>query len=348
MADFEAIFVDVGEGDSTLLRLPGEQWCLVDIFRCEDHGIDLFKLLDDRLPHGADGKRRLDYLVITHAHDDHIRGLKELVDTYEVGEIWAPRYETSESLGDKFDEFKEVMDSHDNVVVPKGSRSPFKQLGDQEQVTVRCFSPPGYINIDDELTEQDQRDQVHEFCGVFKFDFAEISVMFAGDSDLKCWKRVIDYYRDVPDDNDITTVDSTVLHASHHGSRTFFRENKDDDNWVDGLEKIDPEAVVVSVGAQNKHGHPHELAMKAYRDHVGSDNLRETMQEGTIVLEVEADGSWQLLPDEGDFEDNFGWDDDDGDDDGDDSDGGGQSESGQTASAPRKRSRARLDNQPAA
>lgn len=348
MADFEAIFVDVGEGDSSLLRLPGDQWCLIDIFRCEDHGIDLFKLLDDRLPDGADDKKRLDYLVITHAHDDHIRGLKDLVERYEVGEIWAPRYETSESLGDKFDEFKEVMDDHGNVVVPQGSRTPFKKIGDGEKVTVRCFSPPGYIDINEDLSDEDQRKQVHEYCGVFKFDYEGVSVMFAGDSDLKCWKRVIGYYQDVPDENDITVVDSTVLHASHHGSRTFFRENKDDPSWLDGLEKIDPEAVVVSVGAQNKHGHPHEVAMKAYREHAGKDNVRQTMKEGTLVLEVEADGSWQILPDEGEFEDNFGWDDDDGGgNDSDDSGGDGLS-SARSATPTRKGSRARLDNQPAA
>lgn len=323
MADFEVIFVDIGEGDSTLIKFPDGKYALVDVFRCEGHGIDLFKLLDDRLPNGDGGKKRLDILIITHAHDDHIRGLKDLVERYDVREIWAPRYNTDESLGEKFDEFKEVMDDHPNVKVPQGSRTPLCQLGENDEVTVRCFSPPGYIDVDETLTEQGQRDQVHEFCGVFKFEYEGVSVMFAGDSDLNCWKRVIGYYESVPDENDITVVDSTVLHATHHGSYTFFKDNKDDEPWLDGLEAIDPEAVIVSVGDENKYGHPHKDAMEAYGDYVGDENVHETRDERTVVLEVTGEQQWTLRSDDSEFKDAYGWSDDEDEDN-----GGGSSRGG--------------------
>lgn len=349
MADFEVFFVDIGEGDSSLVRMPGDQWALIDVFRCEGHGIDLFKALDDRLPDGDGGKKRLDYLIITHAHDDHIRGLKDLVERYDVREIWAPMYESAESLGDKFDEFKEVVRGHDNVEIPQGSRTPIAQLGENGEVTVRCFSPPGYLDVEENLTVEKQRAYVHAHCGVFKFEYAGVSVLFAGDSDLECWQRVIGYYENVSDENDITVVDSTVLHASHHGSRTFFKDSKHDEPWLDGLQVIDPEHVVISVGAANTHKHPHDDAMKAYRDHVGSDNVRETQEEGTIILSVEAGGDYTLQPDNGDFEDTYAWASDDDDDDGGGGNGGGQrggpSGGGTTA---RKPTRTRLDNSAAA
>jgi competence protein ComEC len=78
MADAKVIFVDVGQGDGTLLQLPDGRFMLVDIYRCQDHGIDIFKLLEDVLPEGNDGRKKLDILVITHAHDDHITGIGEL------------------------------------------------------------------------------------------------------------------------------------------------------------------------------------------------------------------------------------------------------------------------------
>lgn len=344
MADFEVIFVDIGEGDSTLIHMPGDQWALIDVFRCEGHGIDLFKLLDARLPAGDDGKCRLDYLIITHAHDDHIRGLADLVERYDVREIWAPKYETDKPLGDKFEEFKKVMKDHPNVQRKQGSRSPISQLGENGEVTVRCFSPPGYIDLDEDLTDEEQRDKVHENCGVYKFSYKGISVMLAGDSDLNCWKRVIGYYEDVADDTgetDLTVVDSTVLHASHHGSYTFFKDSKDDEMWLEGLEVIDPEEVIVSVGAANKHDHPHDDAMDAYRSHVGDDSVHETQHEGTIKLEVESDGTYQLLPDNGEFEDNYGWDDDDDDDQRSSGPGG-------PSASKRRTTRTRLDNSSAA
>ena len=341
MADFEAIFVDIGEGDATLLRLPGEEWALVDIFRCEDHGIDIFKLLDDRLPEGEGGKKRLDYLILTHAHDDHIRGLADLVERYDVREIWAPRYETSESLGDRFEEFREVVDNHPNAIVPKGSRTPFAHLGQNGEVTVRCFSPPGYIKVGEKLTEDQQRAQVHEYCGVFRFEYQGTSVLLTGDSDLECWQRIVGYYEDKTDENDLSVLSSTVLHASHHGSRTFFTESKGEPLWLRGLEAIKPEVVIVSVGEDNRYEHPHVEAMKSYRDQVGEANVLETRHTGTAVLDVEANGDYQILPDNGEFEDRYRWDDDSGG-------GGGASGGGSGGSSSPRRSKARLDNSAAA
>jgi competence protein ComEC len=316
MSDFEVVFCDIGEGDSTLLRLPGNQYALIDVFRCEGHGIDLFRLLDDRLPQGESGKPHLALLIVTHPHDDHIHGLADLLERYEVGEVWAPRDETDKPLGERFEEFANMMREHPNVQIKKGSRSPVAQLGSGDEVTVRCFSPPGYIDVDKELTEQQARDEVHEFCGVFKFEYASVSVMFAGDSDLKCWRRIVGYYRDVADVEapDLSVLACTVLHASHHGSYTFFKEDAEEEISLDALKVTNPAQVVVSVGAKNKYGHPHADAMAAYRDHVGAKALLTTEETGTIVLEVTADGNYTLKGDD-EFASKYGWEDDDSDDD---------------------------------
>lgn len=351
MADFEAYFVDIGEGDSSLLKLPGDQWALIDVFRSEGRGIDLFKLLDDRLPPGEGDKLRLEYLIITHAHDDHIRGLSDLVERYEIGAIWAPRYNTEDSLGDLFDEFQKVMTDHEDiVVVPKGSRAPFAYIGEDESVEVRVFSPPGYVDVEEELDDQEQRDKVHQFCGVYRFSYEGVSVMFTGDSDLTCGQRIIGYYDDVTDDNDLTVVDSTVLHASHHGSYTFFKDSMDDDEtWTEGLEVIKPEAVVISVGSKNTYGHPHKVAVDAYEDETkansGSSWVERTDESGTLVLNVEENGNWTLAPDDGAIAQTCGWDDDDDDGGSDAGSGGG---SGNRSAAARRRTRTRVDSSSAA
>ncbi len=337
MADFEVIFANVGQGDCTLIRLPDDEYMLVDVYRCPDHGIDIFKLLDDVLPDNGDGRKRLKYLVITHAHDDHITGIGELYDRYAVEWLWLPQHEDRKQLAKHFGEYQRVEEEHpdDTIYRPQGSRSPLDvDLG--EGVSVRCFSPPGYIEIEETLSDEDAKKLVHENCLVIRLSYGGVSVMLTGDSDVTCWKRVVDYYEGRPDDETGTEVlDSTVLHASHHGSRTFIKENgEDSEAWLDALEIIGPEAVVVSVGEDNRHDHPHEDMMEAYRDQSGADNVHESREAGTVVLTVESDGTWGLELDGegGHYATNYSWDDDD--DDGDSDDGGSGGGGGKAAAVP--------------
>lgn len=343
MADLEVIFANVGQGDCTLIRLPDGEYMLVDVYRCPDDGIDIFKLLDDVLPDNGDGGKRLKFLVVTHAHDDHITGIGELYDRYAVEWLWLPQHEDRKQTAKHFGEYQRVEEEHpdDKIYRPQGSRSPLDvDLG--EGVSVRCFSPPGYIEIEKTLSDEDAKKLVHENCLVIRLSYEGVSVMLTGDSDVACWKRVVDYYEGRPDNETGTEVlDSTVLHASHHGSRTFIKENgEESEPWLDALKIIDPEAVVVSVGEDNRHDHPHEDMMEAYRDQSGAENVHETREAGTILVHVESDGTWGLDCDgeDGHYATSYGWsdneDDDDDDDDPDDRGSGGDGGKAVTVPAP--------------
>lgn len=312
---FQTSFLDVGQGDCTLISLPNGQFMLVDVYRCPGQGtVDVFKVLRDVLPDAADGgKQLLDYLVITHAHDDHIWGIGDLADEFEIGELWVPQYGTKQKLSDNYEAFERVVKAQpdDRKIWQKGSRSPVADLADGA-VSVRCFSPPGYVVVEDTLDEDEARRVVHENCGVYRLTAHGVSLMITGDSNLPAWTRITDYYADHEDDEPgLSVLASQVLHASHHGSRTFVKDQKDDAPWLDALEAIDPERVVISVGPENRHEHPHPDMLDVYEDQVGSDNVLQTDDSGTLVLTVNEDGTYELVADET-FAERFGWDDDDG------------------------------------
>jgi competence protein ComEC len=366
MAEFETIFVNVGQGDSTLFRLPGDEYMLVDVCRRQGDGIDLFKLLDDRLPEGEDGRLRLKYLVITHAHDDHICGIGDLYDRYEVEWLWLPQHEERKKIAKHFGDYQRVVDEHpeEKIKRPQGSRTPLEDsdadydLG--QDVSIRCFSPPGYIEIDETLSEEEAKAKVHENCLVLRVTYeGGTSVMLTGDSNLACWQRVVGYYNDDDDEETGTEVLSAdVLSGSHHGSRTFYKPgDKDTEPWLEGLETIAPDLVVVSVGEDNDHGHPHEDMMNAYRDQCGTENVHETAQSGTVLIEVDSGGDYVLVLDPGSYAEDYAWDEEDDDDRGaaaKEALAGAAVIGGAalvTAGVKRhrdRRSRTRLDNQPAA
>jgi competence protein ComEC len=315
MTEFKGVFIDVGQGDCTLLVLPDGRFMLVDVYRCPGQGtVDVFKVLRDLLPGGEDGRQLLHYLVITHAHDDHIWGIGDLAEEFEIGELWVPQYGAKQKLSDNYEAFEKVVEEQpdDRKVWQKGSRTPAAELGAQGEVSVRCFSPPGYIEVEEALDEDEARKVVHEHCGVYRVTFQGVSVMLAGDSNLAAWQRIVGYYEGRTDGNDLSVLASQVLHGSHHGSRTFLKDDKDDEPWLDALEAIDPADVVLSVGEGNRHEHPHPDMLAIYEKQVGAEHVHQTKDAGTVVLSVTGEGAYELAEDTT-FAERYGWDDDDDD-----------------------------------
>jgi glyoxylase-like metal-dependent hydrolase (beta-lactamase superfamily II) len=111
---------------------------------------------------------RLDALAITHAHDDHIAGIGDLYDRYQVVKLWLPQHAKKlQEVAGNYAEFERVQEEHpdEQTEWPKGSRSVWKTLGENGDVSVRCFSPPGYIDPEEDLDEEEMKKVVHENCG---------------------------------------------------------------------------------------------------------------------------------------------------------------------------------------
>ncbi len=311
---FQTYFLDVGQGDCSLVALPNGEFMLVDVYRSPGQGtVDVFKVLRELLP-DADGDRQLlDYLVITHAHDDHIWGVGDLADEFEIGELWVPQYGTKKNLSENYEAFAKVVEGQPDArkIWQKGSRTPVAELADGA-VSVRCFSPPGYVEVEDTLDEAEARRVVHENCGVYRLTMQGVSLVLTGDSNLAAWQRIAGYYADrTTEDGDLSVLASQILHASHHGSRTFAKDAKEDDPWMDALNAMDPTDIVISVGAENRHEHPHADMLETYNKQVGPGHVLQTDMSGTLVLTVTGEESYELAGDAS-FAERFGWDDDEG------------------------------------
>jgi len=150
-----------------------------------------------------------------------------------------------------------------------------------------CLSPSRSYAEEDRPSEQ----QIHEECLVLKLEFAGQSVLFTGDTTWKSWSdHIMPHYGDL--------VGATVLHASHHGSRTFFMDSEDSEAYAEHVVAIGPDITIIPVGP-NSHGHPHQEALGLYGKYTfrrSATQVMRTDQIGTICMKLFRDGHYTVMP----------------------------------------------------
>jgi len=285
-------FVHVGEGDTSLLVLPNGKRVMVDCCLKEDK---VWEAVVSQLPKGSGGKRVLDCLILTHPHSDHIGGIGRLAEEVIVKEIWESGHrlyvpkDEQEDYPDYYDMlklFQKVKARGGSVRVLRANRGGFVG-GLDDSVRWYCLSPSRAYAEEDRPTES----QIHEQCLVLKVEFAGNSVLFTGDTTWRAWSERI-----VPDYPDL--LPATILHGSHHGSRTFFMDSPDDEAYTEHVKRISPDITIIPVGL-NSHGHPHQEALDVYEEHTFRRSATQVMRTdriGTICAKFRDNGSYRIMP----------------------------------------------------
>lgn len=290
-----AIFFYVGQGESTLLIVPdgqvGHQYILVDANFDEKENGDIINLLNQLENNSL-------IFVNTHPHNDHLRGVSNIKDV--IKEIWHSGHIPSKKYGEYFQELNDVITKvgENNSFYLRGSgdlnvlhknrdevSKIVKKIGD---VDFQVFAPAKYVS--DDIGEEDpeiRRARIHEQCGIIAFSYHENRILLTGDSDKTAWKEYItDYHGE--------NLKSTLLSASHHGSRSFFKDGSDDvEIYEDHIKIISPGYLVISAPKKcdSPHGHPHEDAMAIYKKYIDEENIFYLgNNEKSLIVDVDANG----------------------------------------------------------
>ena len=320
---FRITFLYVGQGDCTLLTIPDNgafKYVLIDTNRDKEAGgIDIKKMLSDLLDDG------LDVFINTHPHKDHLVGIKEIHDSTPIGEVWHSGHVPGKDHDEAYQEMKEVIkdigdeneyflfgtNSENKVRKSKEDSSGVtKKLGDIDYIVL---SPAKYVTDDVDNEDADTRyKRIHERCGVIKYYYGDptpVNVMVTGDSDKTAWKEhITEYHKE--------KLPSEVLRSSHHGSRSFFKDSKDDEDvYEDHIEEISPSHIVVSAPkkSESKHDHPHDDAIELYKNHLDDeDNLYHLgKNRESVIVDIYSDGTYDVKFDK-DLVEKYGFGDDDG------------------------------------
>jgi len=241
-------FLDVGQGDSILVEFPGRKKMLVDgggvpgaSFDAGEHVVSPFLW--------RRGIKRIDYLVLTHAHPDHLNGLLAVARNFKVTEFWEA---FSPDDSPAYVELKRCL-SRSAL-----QRRVFRGLGVHEgPVTIEVLHP--------ELSAPLERKVSNDDSLALRLTADGQSFLLASDIGREAEKNIVDARIELY---------SRVLKSPHHGSRTSSSE--------EFLSAVEPEFVVICAGRGNLYGVPHPEIVERYRA-AGARILR-TDDDGAIEI----------------------------------------------------------------
>lgn len=234
----KASIIDVGQADAILVQLSSGENILID---AGDDGTPVINYL------WKNKISRIDDLIITHPHSDHIGGLDEVIQTFDIGNIYMPQ------VSHTTDDYDDMI----SAIRAKGLQINTAKAGveiDLDTPFEGLFVAPSSSSYDD----------LNNYSAVLKLTYGQDSFLFTGDAEE---------FSELEMQNSKYNLQADLLKVGHHGSSSS--------SSYSFLQAIDPEYAVISVGADNDYGHPSAQALSRLQS-IGAAVYR-TDQRGTII-----------------------------------------------------------------
>lgn len=239
-------FLDIGQGDSILIETPSRNHLLLDGGPNKKVLTELGRILPF-------GNKTIDVMIESHPDKDHIGGLPEVVSRYDVGIFLEPGVESENSIDDELHSRLQAK----NIPQILARRGMVINFGDG--VKLKILFPNQDVS----------RWETNDASIVAKLEYGENSFLLTGDSTIKVENILLKL--------DPKVLDSDVLKAGHHGSRTS--------TSLTYAEAVSPDYAVISAGKDNTYGHPHQEVLEILNK--VSAQIVSTIDLGTIKFETD-------------------------------------------------------------
>ena len=239
-------FIDVGQGDCSLF-VSGDETMLIDSGEYE-YGDTVISFLEEK------SISEIDYLVVTHAHTDHMGAMKDIINSIDVENVILSEVSDSAMSKRQYGEFLEAVDNSGAEVIVAEPDYTFS-FGKAE---CRILAPF-------EVSQEENDNSV-----VMQITAGKTSFLMTGDIEKAVEKQILTNYPD---------LETTILKAAHHGSKTSSHD--------DFINTIKAKVGIISVGTNNSYNHPSAEVVEALRNS-GMD-LYRTDTNGTVMIECAED-----------------------------------------------------------
>lgn len=238
--------IDVGQADSFLLVQDGKTM-LVDC-GTRSTGEDVVKYLNEQ------GITRLDYVIGTHPHDDHMGGMYDVITNFEIGKIIMPEVEVGKVTTNWYVKLMQE--------IKQGAYElEYAKLGAVYDLGEASFKIIGPIENDES--------NLNNYSIVLKVTFGDMDVIMTGDAETKVEKAIIESGE---------TLGAEILKVGHHGSDT-----SSSDEFLDA---VSPIYALISAKVGNKYEHPIKSTMQKLEKR--KIEVYRTDENGTVVATITA------------------------------------------------------------
>jgi competence protein ComEC len=251
-------FLDVGQGDSSVIELPDKKVMLIDggMYEPDMGRAVIAPYLWSR------GLRSIEYLALTHPHPDHYGGLIYIMENFKIGEVWLTGRKTAEA--EKF--FQEIKEKKIYYrILRRGD------VLEADKYKIYVFHPY------DEFFADSQRGA---FSGensasmVLKYESDDVSVLFTGDIETEAEESLTPLGK---------PLKSNIIKVPHHGGRTS--------SSAGFIKAVNPQIAVISAGRNNSFNHPHKETIERYK--AAGVNIYRTDIDGAVTVVLQ-DKSFEI------------------------------------------------------
>jgi competence protein ComEC len=233
-------YIDVGQGDSILIQVNGKN-LLIDAGPNESTD----KLLSYL---GKQDIKKLDYIIATHPHEDHIGGMTSVIKKYNIGKFYAPKKITNTKA---FEDMVKSLKSK-QLKINVASAGVHLDLGKNAKCEMIAPNEMNYENL-------------NNYSAVLKITYGKVKFLFTGDAEKLSEDEILSKNYDISCD---------LLKIGHHGSSSSSSKSF--------LDKASPKIAVISCGKNNDYGHPNHKTVDALEKK--KMQIYRTDVDGSIVL----------------------------------------------------------------